>query len=133
MEQSTALEINLFGEQLPSLEQLRALSHAINSSEFNRMKFAEQVEVHVNSTSADAALAVGGLAEVRHRTLAVDGHALMDQLGIEPGPEVGRILASLLEKEAARRPASARALAALLQQKPTEGVEGMVVGVEEVV
>jgi len=73
MEQTAALEINLFGEQLPSLEQLRALSHAINSSEYSRMKFAEQVQVHISSTSADAALAVGiGLFLLGRHTEAIE-------------------------------------------------------------
>jgi len=59
MEQSTALEINLFGEQLPSMDQLKALSQAIHSSESNRLKFAEQLEGQMNRTSADAVLAAG--------------------------------------------------------------------------
>jgi len=59
MEQTTALEINLFGEQLPSMDQLRALSRAIHSSEANQMKFAEQFATHQASTSANAVLAVG--------------------------------------------------------------------------
>jgi len=59
MEQTTALEINLFGEPLPSMDQLSALSRAINSSESNRLKFAEQVEAQISKTSADAVLAVG--------------------------------------------------------------------------
>ena len=63
MEQTAALEINLFGEQLPSMNQLRALAHAINASEFNRLKFAEQVEAHMSEKGANSALTVGiGLA-----------------------------------------------------------------------
>ena len=59
MEQTTEMEIDLFGEQLPSMDKLRALSQANNSSESNRLRFAGQVETHINKTSADASLAVG--------------------------------------------------------------------------
>jgi DNA-directed RNA polymerase subunit alpha len=59
MEHTTMLEINLFGEQLPSMDQLRALSHAIHASESNRLKFSEQVEPQMSKTSADTVLAVG--------------------------------------------------------------------------
>lgn len=59
MEQTAALEINLFGEQLPSMDALRTLSRAINSSESNQLKFAGQVATHQGSTSANAVLAVG--------------------------------------------------------------------------
>jgi len=59
MEQTAALEINLFGEQLPSMDALRTFSRAINSSEANQLKFANQVATHQASTSANAVLAVG--------------------------------------------------------------------------
>lgn len=73
MEQSTALEINLFGEQLPSLGQLRALSRAIHSSESNRLKFVEQLEAQMGKASADAVLAVGiGLAMLDRPVEAVE-------------------------------------------------------------
>ena len=32
-----------------------------------------------------------------HRQLAVDGHDLQRELGIEPGPEIGRLLHRLLD------------------------------------
>jgi len=59
MEQIADLQINLFGEQLPSMDQLRALTRAVNSSESNRLKFAEQIEAHMSARGADATLAVG--------------------------------------------------------------------------
>ncbi|MHC4518639.1 MAG: DNA-directed RNA polymerase subunit alpha C-terminal domain-containing protein [Planctomycetota bacterium] len=59
MEQIAELEINLFGEQLPSMAELKALSHAVNSSESNRLKFAEQVQAYMSKTAADTVLAVG--------------------------------------------------------------------------
>ena len=59
MEYTTALEINLFGEQLPSMDELRALSQAINSSESSRIRFAGDIEARLKDTSADMAVAVG--------------------------------------------------------------------------
>jgi len=59
MEQIADSEISLFGEQLPSMAELKALSHAVNSSELNRLRFAEEVEAHTSKTSADTVLAVG--------------------------------------------------------------------------
>lgn len=59
MEQIAELEISLFAGQLPSMKELRALSRAVNSSEFNRMKFAQRVEAESGKKSAEANLAVG--------------------------------------------------------------------------
>ncbi len=59
MEQTAELDIGLFGEQLPSVQQLRALSCAVNSSEATRLKFAEEVEAKAGTTSASTALPVG--------------------------------------------------------------------------
>ena len=61
MEQTAALEINLFGEHLPSMAALRTLSRAINSSEANQLKFANQVATHQASTSANAVRVVNSL------------------------------------------------------------------------
>jgi len=73
MEQTAALEINLFGEQLPSMDQLRALARAINASESNRQKFAEQVEAHMGEKGTNAALAVGiGLAMLNRSEEAIE-------------------------------------------------------------
>ena len=59
MEHTAELEINLFGDQLPPLEALKTLSLNIHSSEYNRLKFAEQLEANRNSTSPAASLATG--------------------------------------------------------------------------
>ena len=63
-----------------------------------------------NAASGAREPAQGGTAELRERAaravagdplgpgqLAVDGHDLVRELGIEPGPEVGRLLAGLME------------------------------------
>jgi DNA-directed RNA polymerase subunit alpha len=59
MEQTAELEINLFGDQLPPIETLRALSLAVHSSESNRLKFAEQLQANMRATAPNAALAAG--------------------------------------------------------------------------
>ena len=59
MEQMTEVGVNLFGDQLPSMEELRTLSHAVHASEVSQMKFAQQVEENKGRTSAHACLATG--------------------------------------------------------------------------
>jgi len=59
MDSTTAPEINLFAEQLPSMDELVELSRLVNSSESSHLKFAEQVEANMARTSPDAVLAVG--------------------------------------------------------------------------
>jgi DNA-directed RNA polymerase subunit alpha len=59
MEQTAELQINLFREQVPSMEEIRILSHLVHSCEANQVRFAEQVEQHLSSTSAVASLEVG--------------------------------------------------------------------------
>jgi len=59
MEQTAELQINLFREQVPSMEEIRTLSHIVHSSEINQMRFTEQVEQHLSSTSAAASLEAG--------------------------------------------------------------------------
>jgi DNA-directed RNA polymerase subunit alpha len=59
MEQTAEVGVNLFGDQLPSMEELRRLSYLVHSSESNRMKFARQVNANMNKTSASTVLAVG--------------------------------------------------------------------------
>jgi DNA-directed RNA polymerase subunit alpha len=61
MEQTAELEINLFGDQLPPLETLKALSLTIHSSESNRLRFAEQLEANKNATSLAAGIALSML------------------------------------------------------------------------
>ena len=59
MEQIAEPQVNLFGETLPSLEQIKALSEDIHSSEKNLMEFGEQVESHMSETSKEASPALG--------------------------------------------------------------------------
>ena len=59
MEQMTEVGVNLFADQLPSMEELRTLSHAVHASEASQMKFAQQVEENKSKTSAHTALATG--------------------------------------------------------------------------
>ncbi len=59
MEQMTEVGMNLFGDQLPSMEELRTLSHAVHASEANQAKFAQQVEENRGKTSGHTALATG--------------------------------------------------------------------------
>jgi len=59
MEQLAEPGIDLFGETLPSLEEIKALSGYIHSSEKNRMDFNEQVEAHITETSKQALGALG--------------------------------------------------------------------------
>lgn len=59
MEQTAELQVNLFGGQLPSMEEIRTLSHAVHASEANQQKFTEQVEQNLGSTSGLGALEAG--------------------------------------------------------------------------
>lgn len=59
MEQTAELQINLFREHVPSMEEIRLLSHLVHSSEAHQMRFAEQVEQNLSSTSAVASLEAG--------------------------------------------------------------------------
>ncbi len=59
MEQTAELQVNLFRESLPSMEEIRTLSHLVHSSEANQQRFAEQVEQNLGSTSGLGALEAG--------------------------------------------------------------------------
>ncbi|MEN6577709.1 MAG: DNA-directed RNA polymerase subunit alpha C-terminal domain-containing protein [Phycisphaerales bacterium] len=59
MEQTAELQINLFREQMPSMEEIRTLSHLVHSCEANQMRFAEQVEQHLGSNAALPSLQAG--------------------------------------------------------------------------
>jgi DNA-directed RNA polymerase subunit alpha len=59
MEQMIEVGVNLFGDQLPSMEELRTLSHVVHASEANQAKFTQQVEENRSRTSGHAALATG--------------------------------------------------------------------------
>jgi DNA-directed RNA polymerase subunit alpha len=55
MEQS----IDLFADNLPSLDQIKTLSEFVHSSEKNRISFAEHLESNMSKTGQKALLAVG--------------------------------------------------------------------------
>ena len=59
MEQIAENGINLFGETLPSLEEIKILSGNIHSSEKNIMDFGEQVEANLADASKKASGALG--------------------------------------------------------------------------
>ena len=59
MEQILELEIDLFAENLPSLDELKALSEQAHCGESNLLKFGEQVESHMDENGQKARLAVG--------------------------------------------------------------------------
>ncbi len=59
MEQTAELQVNLFREQVPSIEETRTLSHLVHSSEVNQQRFAEQVEHNLSSTGPVAVLEAG--------------------------------------------------------------------------
>src|SRR3990172_5344504 len=59
MEQTTELQVNLFREQVPTMEETRTLSHLVHSSEVSQHRFAEQVQQHLGKTSPLVALEAG--------------------------------------------------------------------------
>jgi DNA-directed RNA polymerase subunit alpha len=59
MEQTAELQVNLFREQLPSLEEIRKITHAVHASETAQRRFAEQVQQNLGSTSGIGALEAG--------------------------------------------------------------------------
>lgn len=59
MESIAVLEINLFADQLPSMEEIVKFSHFVNSSEDNQLKFTEQLQAQMSKASPKDALAVG--------------------------------------------------------------------------
>jgi len=59
MDQTAELQMNLFREQLPSMEEIKAVSQYVHSREANRVKFAEQVEQNLNTTSGIGRTEVG--------------------------------------------------------------------------
>lgn len=59
MEPITKLEIDLFGDNLPLLDEIKKLTWSIHSSEVNQLAFSEQLETHCAKTTAKSALAAG--------------------------------------------------------------------------
>jgi DNA-directed RNA polymerase subunit alpha len=59
MEQMTEPEINLFAENLPSLDEIKKLSEYVHCGEANLLKFGEQVESNMDNNGQKARLAAG--------------------------------------------------------------------------
>ena len=59
MEPIAEPEINLFADELPSMEEITKFSHLVHCSEANQLKFAEELEANMARTSPKAVLAVG--------------------------------------------------------------------------
>jgi DNA-directed RNA polymerase subunit alpha len=59
MEQTAELQVNLFREQAPSMDEIRTLSHLVHSNEANQHRFAEQVEQNLSHTSPVGMLEAG--------------------------------------------------------------------------
>ncbi len=59
MEQITEVEIDLFAENLPSMDEIKALSEHAHFGEYNLLKFGEQVESHLEENGQKARLAAG--------------------------------------------------------------------------
>ena len=65
--------IDLFGETLPDIEQIRKLSDRVHSSEAKLLAFAELVQQNINKTGAKSCLATGvGLFILGRDTEAVE-------------------------------------------------------------
>ncbi|MHC4119555.1 MAG: tetratricopeptide repeat protein [Planctomycetota bacterium] len=59
MEPVTKSEIDLFADNVPSMEEIRTLSESVNSSEKSQMDFREQLEEKMSKTGQKASLALG--------------------------------------------------------------------------
>jgi len=59
MEQIIELEIDLFADNLPSLDELKTLSEQAHCGESNLLKFGEQIEAHIGENGQKARLAAG--------------------------------------------------------------------------
>lgn len=62
MEPITQPEINLFGDQLPSMDEIQSLSEFVHASEGNLLNFSQQVEANMGKSAAGGSSAKGGLA-----------------------------------------------------------------------
>ncbi len=59
METTTESEIDLFADNLPSMDEIKRLSETVHSSESNHIAFSEQLEENLSKTGQNALLAVG--------------------------------------------------------------------------
>jgi hypothetical protein len=53
MERITGPGVDLFADELPSLEEIKKLSEFMHCSETSRISFAEQVEANINKRFGD--------------------------------------------------------------------------------
>jgi len=56
---AAAAQIDLFADELPSMDDITKLSHTVHCTETNQLKFTEAVQVNISRTSPKAILAVG--------------------------------------------------------------------------
>ena len=59
MEQITEMEINLFAENLPSMDEIKTLTESVHCGEADLLKFGEQVEANMGNNGQKARLATG--------------------------------------------------------------------------
>ncbi len=59
MELIAETQINLFADELPSIDDITKLSHFVHSSEANQLKFAEELETQMSRTSPKIMLPMG--------------------------------------------------------------------------
>ena len=59
IEPVTEPQIDLFANQLPSMEEIDKISHFVNSGEKNQLDFSEQVEANLSRTGPKAMVPVG--------------------------------------------------------------------------
>jgi len=59
MEPITECEVDLFADELPSMDEISKLSKFVHSSEINQLNFSEQLEDNLSRTGQKASLAVG--------------------------------------------------------------------------
>ncbi|MBN2137365.1 MAG: tetratricopeptide repeat protein [Sedimentisphaerales bacterium] len=59
MEPTTQPETNLFGDELPSIDDIKSLSLSVRSSEANMLAFGEKVDEQMSTNSAKTHAAVG--------------------------------------------------------------------------
>ncbi|MCJ7729905.1 MAG: tetratricopeptide repeat protein [Sedimentisphaerales bacterium] len=52
-------QTNVFADELPSMDEITKLSHLVNCTEANQLKFAEQLQANMAETSPKASLAAG--------------------------------------------------------------------------
>ncbi|MHC4741624.1 MAG: tetratricopeptide repeat protein [Planctomycetota bacterium] len=59
MELTTQPEINIFGDELPSMDDIRALSKSVHAGESNLLTFSARTKENMSKTAPKARLAVG--------------------------------------------------------------------------